>query len=70
MVNDFDISQYLDSKEIKKEYLVQVLKDGDMEEFENMLEDFEDLTTVVERKDEKSTLHEEVLKELKQDDII
>ena len=41
-----------------------------MEEFENMLEDFEDLTAVAERKDEKSTSHEEVLKELKQDCII
>jgi probable addiction module antidote protein len=28
----FDISQYLDNKEIVAEYLSQVLKDGDMEE--------------------------------------
>ena len=41
-----------------------------MEEFENMLEDFEDLAIVAERKDEKSTSHKEVLKELKQDGII
>lgn len=29
---DFDISQYLDSKEMIAEYLTQVLKDGDMDE--------------------------------------
>ncbi len=29
---EFDISQYLDDKEIIAEYLTQVLKDGDMEE--------------------------------------
>ncbi|MEA3352214.1 MAG: addiction module antidote protein [Campylobacterota bacterium] len=32
MTNDFDISQYLDSKEIIAEYLSQVLEDGDMDE--------------------------------------
>ena len=29
---EFDISQYLDDKEIIAEYLTQLLKDGDMEE--------------------------------------
>ena len=32
MTNDFDISQYLDSKEMIAEYLSQVLEDGDMDE--------------------------------------
>ncbi len=32
MVNDFDISQYLDSKDVIAEYLSQVLEDGDMDE--------------------------------------
>jgi len=32
MTNDFDISQYLDSKEMIAEYLSQVLEDGDMNE--------------------------------------
>lgn len=41
-----------------------------MKEFENILEDFEDLAIVAQRKDEKSTSHEDVLKELKQDGII
>ncbi|MEA3288846.1 MAG: hypothetical protein U9Q04_01590 [Campylobacterota bacterium] len=41
-----------------------------MQEFENILEDFEDLATVAERKDEKSTSHQDVLEELKQDGII
>lgn len=29
---DFELSQYLDSKEMIAEYLTQVLKDGDMDE--------------------------------------
>ena len=41
-----------------------------MKEFENILEDFQDLAIVAERKDEKSTSHQNVLKELKQDGII
>jgi probable addiction module antidote protein len=32
-LSDFDISQYLDNKEIITEYLSQVLEDGDMDEF-------------------------------------
>jgi len=41
-----------------------------MQEFENILEDFEDLAIVAQRKDEKSISHQDVLKELKQDGII
>jgi len=32
MIKDFDISQYLDSKEMMDEYLSQVLECGDMNE--------------------------------------
>ena len=39
-LKDFDISEYLDNKEIKDEYLAQVLKDGDKEE---LLEAFENI---------------------------
>jgi len=38
---DFDISQYLDSKEIRDEYLAQVLKDGDKNEISQALENIE-----------------------------
>ena len=41
-----------------------------IQEFENILEDFEDLAIVAERKDEKVISHQNVLKELKQDGII
>jgi hypothetical protein len=41
-----------------------------MQEFENILEDFEDLAMVAERKDEKLTSHQDVLRELKQDGVI
>ena len=41
-----------------------------MEEFENMLEDIEDLAMVAERKDEESTSHQDFIEELKNDEII
>ncbi len=31
-INNFDISQYLDSKEMIAQYLTQVINDGDMDE--------------------------------------
>ncbi|QKF81754.1 addiction module antidote protein [Halarcobacter ebronensis] len=37
MIKDFDISNYLDSKEIIAEYLSQVLQDGDMDELLNAI---------------------------------
>ena len=37
MTKDFDISNYLDSKEIIAEYLSQVLQDGDMDELLNAI---------------------------------
>ena len=38
-----------------------------MEEFENMLEDIEDLTAIADRKDEDTTSHEKFLEELRAD---
>ena len=40
-LKDFDISEYLDNKEIKDEYLAQVLKDGDKDELLEALENIE-----------------------------
>ena len=40
-LKDFDISEYLDNKEIKDEYLAQVLKDGDKDELAEALENIE-----------------------------
>ncbi len=41
-----------------------------IKEFENLLEDLEDLAIVAERKDEELISHRDVVKELKQDGII
>jgi len=41
-----------------------------IEEFEEILEDYEDLAIVAQRKDDKLTSHEDFLEELKQDGII
>ena len=38
-----------------------------MEEFESILEDFEDLSIVAERKEEEITSHQDFMKELKYD---
>ncbi len=41
-----------------------------MQEFEDMLENIEDLRTIADRKDEETTSHEDFLKELKADDTL
>ncbi len=38
-----------------------------MQEFEDMLEDIEDLTAIADRKDEDITSHDDLVKELKAD---
>jgi PHD/YefM family antitoxin component YafN of YafNO toxin-antitoxin module len=39
----------------------------DIQEFESMLDDIEDLTTIADRKDEETTSHDDFLKELRAD---
>ena len=46
---EFRLEDYLDNKEIRKEYLNQVLVDGDPEEFKRALEDVE-RSRIVEKK--------------------
>lgn len=41
-----------------------------IEDFKSIIEDFQDLIIVAERKDEKKTSHKEFLKELKRDGIL
>ena len=40
-LRNFDISEYLDNKEIRDEYLAQVLKDGDIDELSEALKNIE-----------------------------
>jgi len=40
-LKEFNISEYLDNKEIRDEYLAQVLKDGDKDELSQALENIE-----------------------------
>lgn len=44
-LKDFDISEYLDNKEIKDEYLAQVLKDGNKDEILETLVNIEKAKT-------------------------
>ena len=39
----------------------------DMQEFESMLDDIEDLTAIADRKDEETTSHDDFLNELRAD---
>jgi hypothetical protein len=45
-LKDFDISEYLDNKEIRDEYLAQVLKDGDKDEISEALKNIEKAKTL------------------------
>ena len=45
-LKEFNISEYLDNKEIRDEYLAQVLKDGDKEELSQALENIEKTKTL------------------------
>jgi hypothetical protein len=45
-LKEFDISEYLDSKEIRDEYLAQVLKDGDKDELLEALTNIEKAKTL------------------------
>jgi hypothetical protein len=45
-LRNFDISEYLDNKEIIDEYLAQVLKDGDKEELSEALTNIEKAKTL------------------------
>ena len=40
-LKEFDISKYLDNKEIRDEYLTQVLKDGDKDELAEAIKNIE-----------------------------
>ena len=45
-LKEFNISEYLDSKEIRDEYLAQVLKDGDKDEISQALKNIEKSKTL------------------------
>ena len=45
-LKEFNISEYLDNKEIRDEYLAQVLKDGDKDELSQALENIEKSKTL------------------------
>jgi hypothetical protein len=45
-LKDFDISEYLDNKETRDEYLAQVLKDGDKDEILEAFENIEKAKTL------------------------
>ena len=61
---DMNLKYITDKKGRKKEVILPI------EEFENLLEDLEDLAVVAERRDEATVDHEEVIKRLKEDGLL
>jgi len=57
--------RYVTDKKGKKKEVILSIKD-----FENLLEDLEDLALTAERRDEEIVSHEDVIKELKRDGIL
>lgn len=41
-----------------------------IEEYERLMEDLQDLAAIAERREEPTVAHEEILRELKQDDLL
>ena len=58
-------SQYITNEHGKKNAVILSI-----DTFEELLEDIDDLATIAKRKDEPTISHEELIAELKQDDII
>ncbi|MBN2410149.1 hypothetical protein JXQ31_00560 [candidate division KSB1 bacterium] len=63
-VKEMNIRYITDKKGIKKEVILSV------KDFENLLEDLQDLAVIAERRDEKTLNHHDVIKKLKQDGIL
>jgi len=61
---DLTVKYITDKKGRKREVILPI------KEFENLMEDLEDLAVVAERRDEKSLAHEEVIKRLKRDGFL
>jgi len=61
---DLTLKYITDENGRKREVILPI------KEFENLLEDLEDLAVVAERRDEESVSHEEVIKRLKKDGLL
>ena len=59
-----NLKYVIDKKGIKKEVILSI------KDFENLLEDLEDLAVAAERRDEETLNHKSVIKELKNDGIL
>ena len=63
-VKDMNVKYVTDKKGVKKEVILSV------KDFENLLEDLEDLAVAAERRNEGTVNHESVIKDLKKNRII
>jgi len=66
MINVTEMNlRYVTDKKGKKKEVILSIKD-----FENLLEDLEDLAVAAERRDEETVNHEDIIRELKRDGIV
>ena len=63
-MRDFHPEYITDEKGQKKSVILSI------SDFQELMEDIEDLAAVAERRDEKTISHEELVKELKKDGLI
>ena len=63
-VKEMNLRYITDKKGVKREVILSI------KDFENLLEDLQDIAVVAERRDEESIKHESVIKELKKNGIL
>ena len=63
-VTEINLRYVTDKKGVKKEVILSI------KDFENLLEDLEDLAVAAERRNEETVNHETVIKELKKNGIL
>lgn len=63
-ITEMNLRYVTDKKGIKKEVILSI------KDFENLLEDLQDMAVAAERRDEETINHESVIKELKKNGIL
>ena len=63
-ITEMNLRYIIDKQGIKKEVILSI------KDFENLLEDLQDLAVIAERREEETVNHEDIIKELKRDGLL
>ena len=63
-ITEMNLRYITDKQGIKKEVILSI------KDFENLLEDLQDLAVIAERREEETVNHEDIIKELKRDGLL